>query len=165
MLEERETESSKERSSEMYRKLAVPLDGSALAECVLPHVKAIARGCSIREVVLLRAIEPLPVEDSVDWNHSAAQKGTTKVAEEYLAKIQADLIKEGLTVRSEVLLGKAGEAISEFVERNDVDLVAIATHGRSGITRWAFGSVADKLVRSSSVPVLVVRPEYPQSGT
>jgi nucleotide-binding universal stress UspA family protein len=101
----------------------------------------------------------------VDWNHSAAQKGTTKVAEEYLAKIQADLIKEGLTVRSEVLLGKAGEAISEFVERNDVDLVAIATHGRSGITRWAFGSVADKLVRSSSVPVLVVRPEYPQSGT
>jgi len=165
MPEERETESNKERSGEMYRKIAVPLDGSALAECVLPHVKAIARGCGIREVVLLRAIEPLPVEDSVDWNHGAAEKTIIKVTEDYFARIQADLSKEGLTVRCEVLTGKAGEAITEFVERNDIDLIAIATHGRSGITRWAFGSVADKLVRSSSVPVLVVRPEYPQSGT
>ncbi|MFP3879417.1 MAG: universal stress protein [Dehalococcoidia bacterium] len=149
----------------MYRKMAVPLDGSELAECVLPHVKAIARGCSIAEVVLLRAVEPVPVETPPAWDFEAVQKATTKVAEDYLAKVQADLSKEGLTVRSQVLMGKAGEAITEFVERNGVDLIAIATHGRSGITRWAFGSVADKLVRFSSVPVLVIRPERSQSGT
>ncbi|MFO7996764.1 MAG: universal stress protein [Dehalococcoidia bacterium] len=59
----------------------------------------------------------------------------------------------------------SADAITEFVERNEVDLITIATHGRSGITRWAFGSVADKLMRLSSVPVLVIRPEHPQSGT
>ncbi|MFO7996767.1 MAG: hypothetical protein R6U93_06490 [Dehalococcoidia bacterium] len=93
----------------MYRKMAVSLDGSALAECVLPHVRAMARGCTIGEVVLLRAIEPLSVVDAVDWNFDAAQKAIKKVAEDYLAKIQADLGKEGLTVSSQVLMGKAAD--------------------------------------------------------
>ena len=148
----------------MYQKMVVPLDGSALAECVLPHVKAIAVGCGVEEVMLLRVVEPVPVETPPAWDFDAEQKAAVKAAEEYLAKIKAELSKEGLNVRSEVLMGKAGEAITEFAERNEADLIALATHGISGITRWVFGSVADKLVRSSSAPVLLIRPQGCESG-
>lgn len=148
----------------MYRKMVVPLDGSELAECVLPHVKAIAAGCGIGEVVLLRVVEPIPVEAPPAWDYEAVQKASKKAAEEYLTKIKADLVKEKLNVSIEVFVGQPGEAITGFVESSGADLIAIATHGRSGITRWVFGSVADKLVRSCCVPVLLVRAPR-ESGT
>jgi nucleotide-binding universal stress UspA family protein len=149
----------------MYRKMVVPLDGSELAECVLPHVKAIGTGCGVREVVLLRVVEPIPVEAPPAWDYEAVQKANAEVAEEYLTKTKTDLAKAGLNVSMEVLRGKPGDAITEFVENDEADLIAIATHGRSGITRWVFGSVADKLVRSCSVPILLIRPPRSESAT
>ena len=143
----------------MYKKILVPLDGSALAECVLPHVKAIGVGCGVEKVVLLRVVEPIPAETPATIDFEAVQKAGVKAAEKYLAKTKAKLSKRGLNIEAKVLTGRPAEIISEFAQRNKVDLVAIATHGRSGISRWIFGSVADKIVRSSSVPVLLVKPE------
>lgn len=148
----------------MYQKILVPLDGSKLAECVLPHVKAIARGCGIREVVIVRVVEPIPPEAPPAMDFDAVQKAAAKAAEEYLAKIKAELSKEGLNVEAKVLTGKAAETITDFAQHNKVDLVAIATHGRSGFSRWVFGSVADKLVRSSHAPVLLIRPDGCEAG-
>jgi len=144
--------------SEMYQRILVPLDGSELAECVLPHVKAIAKGCNIGEVVLLEVVEPPPAWAAEGIDFYAVQNASVEAAKEYLSKVQSQLSSEGFNVRSEVLVGKAAETIIEFSQQNAVDLVAIATHGRSGISRWVFGSVADKLVRSSSVPLLLIRP-------
>jgi nucleotide-binding universal stress UspA family protein len=87
-----------------------------------------------------------------------------KAAEEYLARIQARLTKEGLSIETKVLTGRPAETITDFAQRERVDLIALATHGRSGVSRWVFGSVADRLVRSSSVPVLLVRPKGFESG-
>lgn len=148
----------------MYQKILVPLDGSALAECVLAHVKAVAKGCGTTEVVLLEVIEPLPAWAAEGINFDAVQNANVRAAEAYLTKIQAQLSSEGFNVRSEILRGRPAEAITEFAQRNAVDLIAIATHGRSGISRWVFGSVADKLVRSSFVPVLLIRPRDSESG-
>jgi nucleotide-binding universal stress UspA family protein len=138
--------------------MLVPLDGSELAECVLPHVKAIAKGCNVGEVVLLEIVE-LPSSWTAEGiDYYAVQNANMRAAKEYLAKVQTQLSSEGFNVRSEVLTGRVADTIMEFGEKNSVDLIAIATHGRSGIGRWVFGSVADKLLHSSNVPVLIVRP-------
>ena len=142
----------------MYKKILIPLDESELAECVLPHVIAIAKGCGVGEVVLLEVMENMPTWAAAEIDFDAVQKANIGVAKEYLAKVQAQLSKEGLKVSSEVLTGRPAEVISEFAHKNAVDLVAVATHGRSGMSRWVFGSVADKLVRSLSIPVLLIRP-------
>jgi nucleotide-binding universal stress UspA family protein len=78
-------------------------------------------------------------------------------ADRYLDRIQRRLIAKGLSVRTEVLMGNPAEAIVEYASRNGVDLIIMSSHGRSGISRWASGSVADKVFRSSGVPVLMVR--------
>jgi nucleotide-binding universal stress UspA family protein len=148
----------------LYEKILVPLDGSALAECVLPHVKAIAAGRGTGQVVLLRVVEPLPAGTPPAIDFELVQKAGVKAAEEYLARIKAELSKEGLNVEAKVLTGRPAETITEFAQRNKVDLITLATHGRSGISRWVFGSVADKLVRSSSAPVLLIRPKGFESG-
>lgn len=149
----------------MYKKILVPLDGSELAECVLPHVKEVAAGHGEGKVMLLRIVEPLPAGTPPAVDFEVVRKAGVKAAEDYLAGIQAKLNREGLAVETKVLTGRPAETISEFAQREKVDLLTLATHGRSGIRRWVFGSVADKLVSSSSVPVLLIRPEGFESRT
>jgi nucleotide-binding universal stress UspA family protein len=148
----------------MYKKILVPLDGSELAEVVLPHVKEIAAGYGEGKVMLLRIVEPLPAGTPPAVDFEVVQKAGAKAAEEYLARMKAQLSKEGLNVEAKVLIGRPAETIIEFAQRNKVDLITLATHGRSGITRWVLGSVADRLVHSSSIPVLLIRPKGFESG-
>jgi len=148
----------------MYKKILVPLDGSELAECVLPHVKAVASGSDAGKVILLRIVEPLPAGTPPAVDFEVVRQAGMKVAEHYLAGMQAKLSKEGLAIETKVLTGRPAETITDFAKHEKVDLIALATHGRSGISRWVFGSVADRLVRSSSVPILLIRPEGFASG-
>ncbi len=169
----------------MYRRIMVPLDGSKLAECVLPHVTATARGCGTEEVILVSVTERVPVRQTWrDTSVSLSQKmldlsvGTSvpapdmpqdqpvfvgavgrmyKQAQRYLDRIAKQLRKEGISVRTEVLLGRPAEEIVGYAANNEIDLIIIATHGRSGISRWVMGSVADRVIRSVCVPVLMVR--------
>jgi nucleotide-binding universal stress UspA family protein len=154
----------------MYKKILVPLDGSELAECVLPHVESIARGCGAQNVVFLRVVEPvhLPVGTLSDGGEVFAEQDAErirtqtglinkKIAEKDLSDLVSRTKYDGVTVQSEVIMGKAAESIAEYATKNSVDLIAIATHGRSGISRWAWGSVADRVLRSACVPVLMVR--------
>jgi nucleotide-binding universal stress UspA family protein len=147
----------------MYSKILVPLDSSELAECGLEYVKRTASPGGVTEVILLRVVEPIFSYDASAW----AQAGYTvtevqnknKVrAKEYLSQIAARLTSEGITTRIEVVEGRAAEAIMDYAEKNNVDLIIMSTHGRSGISRWAFGSVADRVLRHSVVPVLSVVP-------
>ncbi len=140
----------------MYKKILVPLDGSELAECVLPHVKAIALG-SGGKVTLVRVVEPAPagIPPAVE---SELQKAGIKAAEDYLARIKAELVKQRLNVETKVLTGRAAEALVDFAQREKVDVIIMATHGRSGVRRWVFGSVADRVLHYSSAPILLIRP-------
>ncbi len=148
----------------MYKKIMVPLDGSKLAECVFPHLETVVKGCKSPEVIIVQAVEPL----SVPYGREVAKftsleqvqafETHQKVeADKYLKEIVARLRKTGVNVRADVIYGKAGEALSDYATKSDVDLVIIATHGRSGISRRVWGSVAGRLVHSVSVPVLMVR--------
>jgi nucleotide-binding universal stress UspA family protein len=153
----------------MYEKIMVPLDGSALAECVLPHVEAIAKGCFAKELLLLRVIEPervysasnYPMDPSLATSRESERR---KFAEDYLKQIADRLTGTGAKCRIKVILGRVAESLVDYCVKNDVDLIIIATHGRSGITRWVRGSVADKILRSSKIPVMMVRAPGTESG-
>jgi nucleotide-binding universal stress UspA family protein len=150
----------------MYKKIMVPLDGSELAECVLPHVETIARGCQISTVVLARVVDPgLPPSSLVpdgefgllktDWDQ--LKKSRRTIAEDYLKELKSRLNYNGAKVESKVLVGSVSETLADYATKNNVDLILIASHGRSGITRWVMGSVADRVLRSACVPVLMIR--------
>jgi nucleotide-binding universal stress UspA family protein len=154
----------------MYKKIMVPLDGSKLAECVFPHLETIVKGCKAAEVIIVEAVEPLSVPYGREVAHftsleqvKAFETHQKVEAEKYLKETVARLKKTGVNAKAAVVFGKASEALSDYANKNDVDLVIIATHGRSGVSRWVWGSVADRLVRSVSAPVLIVRaPGYVQ---
>jgi nucleotide-binding universal stress UspA family protein len=147
------------------RSLIVPLDGSKTAESVLPHVETLAkqRGADLVNVILIRVIEePFITSDypEPDWNaHIKRIREHFKTeAENYLAGVEKRLAAAGLKVGSEVLLGKPADAIIDYAKQNHPNLIVIATHGNSGINRWEYGNVADKVLRGVSSPVFMVRP-------
>ena len=146
----------------MYQKIMVPLDGSDLAECVLPHAEAIAMGCEVKNVTFVRVVEPLHLPSSSEWvptpeERERIESSHRSEAQDYLTKLVGRLKYDGVDLQSEVIMGKAAESLADYAEKNGVDLIVIATHGRSGVSRWVWGSVADRILRSACVPVLMVR--------
>jgi nucleotide-binding universal stress UspA family protein len=144
----------------MYQKILVPLDGSAFSECVLEHVKNIAGGCKVPEVVLAFVVEPVnPGMYEMPGNFiEDIQKQSIAAGEEYLKKAAGKLVSEGIAATWIALRGNVSEAILDYVRNNGVDMVIMSTHGRSGIARWAMGSVADRVARQATVPVMLVSP-------
>ena len=163
----------------MYKRILVPLDGSKLAECALPHAEELAKGCGAEEILLLSVTEqvrgraqaltgddPYPGYDP--GIHSAVPKMTASFgnkdigkkdiqAQKYLDRVAKRLKDKGIKVRTEVLFWPPAEAIAAYAARNDVNVIVMSSHGRSGLSRWSHGSVADKVLRSACVPVLMVR--------
>ena len=145
----------------MYKRILVPLDGSELAECVFPHVEAIAKGCGVDSVVLLRVLDTFvssAVEAYLNEEQRREADERAKITmKEYLNEVVGRINLDGVEIQKRLITGRPAESIAEYATENDVDLIAIATHGRSGISRWAWGSVADRILRSTCVPVLMVR--------
>ena len=142
----------------MYKKIMAPLDGSEFSECSLVHVKALACGCQVPEVVLLSVVEQgLGVYVPSDIEKKAQAEST-----DYLSKLadglRNDLKKYGVAVKTAVVLGNPAETILDYTDENQVDLIIMSTHGSSGVSRWLLGSVTDKVVRHSPVPVFVISP-------
>lgn len=148
----------------MYKKIMVPLDGSKLAECVLPHVETVVRGANNPDLVFVQAVEPIAipygreVSEVTSIDKLKALEGHHRVdAEKYLNEIGARFENSGAKIRLEVINGKAAEALADYANKNKVDLVILASHGRSGMGRLVWGSVADRLLHSINAPVLIVR--------
>ncbi|MFC2057054.1 universal stress protein [Chloroflexota bacterium] len=146
----------------MYQHILVPLDGSELAECVIPHVKSISVGCAVVRVTLIRGVGPLHIRGGLETHISAEEREriesqATESAIEYLEKVATQLKDEGVAVGVEVVRGDVVNTLIEYANKNGVDLIMIATHGRGGISRWVWGSVTDRVLRSACVPVMMVR--------
>ena len=157
----------------MYSKIMVPLDGSELAECVMPHVEAITTGCKITNVVFVRVVAPiqlpvrLPAQGELGFQEKdrrEMEEQRKKTAEAYLEKIVQKTALKGTVLSYEVLEGQVAETLAEWAEQNGADLIIIASHGRSGVGRWVMGSVADRLLRSVCVPVMMIRAPGCESG-
>jgi nucleotide-binding universal stress UspA family protein len=163
----------------MYKRILIPLDGSKLAECAIPHALQLAKGCHTEEIFLISVTEqvrgraqalkgddPYPGYDP--GIHSAVPSITVSFgnkdvgkkdiqAQRYLDRIAKRVEAKGIKVRTEVLFWPPAEAIAAYAERNDANIIVMSSHGRSGPSRWAHGSVTDKVLRISRVPVLMVR--------
>ena len=153
----------------MSERILIPLDGSEVGETALRYVQGLvsrlAPGETV-EITLFHVITTLThAVDirggaggiSVPYTESELESMKSK-AMEYLNEVGAGLIAKGATVMFKVAVGKApAEEIIKAEEEVNADLVAMSTHGRTGISRWAFGSVTDKVLRAGKVPVLMVR--------
>jgi nucleotide-binding universal stress UspA family protein len=147
----------------MYRRILVPLDGSELAERELKHAQAIIGENPLVTLVLLRVSEPLLTASyyltggAEVW--MSVEEQAKKDAIQYLSGV-ADRVKStGVTkVRTVVLTGQPDDQILNYLEHHRVDLVIMSTHGQSGVSRWLAGSVAERIMRHSSIPVLIIPP-------
>lgn len=146
----------------MYKKILVPLDGSALAECVLPHVEAIGKGCGAEQIFLVRVIkqvDPPPAAKirftEKDIKQFEADKES--MAWDYLDALVERLDYDWTQVTAKVLRGHIAVQIVDYAKQNGAELIIIATHGRSGIGRWVWGSNADRILRTSTTPILMIR--------
>ncbi|MFI5338846.1 MAG: universal stress protein [Candidatus Methylomirabilales bacterium] len=143
----------------MFRKILVPLDGSALAEAILPRATELAKDLGA-ELLLLR-VAMAHVFPGVDPTEEEVR--VVREAEEYVEALADKLAEKGARIRTAVRYGTAAAEIIAHIAANEVDLVAMSTHGRSGLSRLVMGSVAEEVVRNAGVPVLLSRaPGKPQ---
>ena len=153
----------------MFKNILVPLDGSDVAEVVLGTTKGLAKALGAR-VSLIRVVDtsaitrtvmPASADESVVVSDlsiiNQAVEAELKEAKDYLARVATGFSADGIEVSTQVRQGVAGEEIIEAIEEEHIDVAMVATHGRSGIKRTIFGSVADHLIRESGKPVLVIK--------
>jgi nucleotide-binding universal stress UspA family protein len=156
----------------VYSKILVPLDGSKLAEVVLPYVVELARRFD-SEVTLIQVVAPFSklvaetMPGAIEPTGAAAGVGVEAASEalkaeredagSYLAKVAKRLKGRQIKVRAEIVEGVAGDTIVEYAHGHAMDLIAMSTHGRSGLLRLVFGSAADQVLRQAGTPVLLIR--------
>jgi nucleotide-binding universal stress UspA family protein len=145
----------------VYKKILVPLDGSELAECALPHVINLAKKDPASEVTLLNVIKvELQARSAGFLDINAIRAELFSGSRKYLAGVESRIASEGITVKTESLEGNwPDETISEYAYKNGMDIIVIATHGYTGMKKLMFGSVALSILHDSHVPVLLIRPE------
>ena len=153
----------------MFEKILVCLDGSSLAEQILPH--ATEQALRFGSKVVLLQVVPIPstvyflaapggLPSGLVQNVLSDEiQRAVNSAQDYLERVAQPLRKRGLDLECVTLLGTPGAAIISYAETNEVNLIAIATHGHGGLKRLVFGSVADHVLKESPVPLLLVRPQ------
>ena len=142
----------------MYKRALLPLDGSMVAETIVPFVLQIA-GPLDMEIMLLRVVVPPPPIAIDERDSSVAHVDKLRIdAEEYLNAIAAELRAKGLRVDTQVRIGdNAVEEILTGARDVGADLIAMTTHGRGGLGRLLFGSVAEAVLRQADIPVFLMR--------
>ena len=136
------------------KRILVPLDGSELSEKVLAHIEILAKRADV-ETTLLRAV---PFFWPSEFKHVREMGDKMdKEASDYLFAINAQLGEKGIKAEVCVDEGNVPEVICDFAREKSVDLIAMSTHGRGGVKRWALGSVANKVIQAAPVPVLLYR--------
>lgn len=137
----------------MFKRILVPLDGSELAEGIIPLVEQLAK-IHQGEVTLLRVAlaHTFPGVDPSDHELRVVNE-----AEEYLAKVEAKLKGVGVKVNSVVCYGHDAQEIVERAKFGNFELIAMSTHGRTGLGQFVLGSVASKVIHTATIPILLFR--------
>jgi nucleotide-binding universal stress UspA family protein len=149
----------------MFTRIVVPLDGSKLAESALPQATDLARLCGA-ELRLVRVVDFMTLEKTGAYGLALEYAPPQDVfdvemeeADSYLREVAATLRTSGFTVTTEILRGRVAQVLADIGQPGD--LVVMASHGRGGLSRWFLGSVAEDLVRRSTVPVMLIRAQQP----
>ena len=150
----------------MYRRILVPLDGSSRAEEALPHALLVARCSDSPSITLIQVVTTAIIAVAADPMSPAGAEATAAMqaleagenaAAGYLKEVAARPDLQGISVQTEVIEGNPGPEIVRYAHENGTDLIVMSTHGRSGLSRLVFGSVADQVLREAGVPILLIR--------
>lgn len=153
----------------MFKKILVCLDGSELAEQILPYV--IEQAKYFKSTVVLLHVTPEPVIEAPGIPGEPGYPIQTKsmlqgmerdiiCSKEHLDNLALRFKKKGIRTKCEILEGLAGESIIKYAKANSINLIALVTHGRSGVGRMILGSTADFVIRESGLPILIIRPQH-----
>ena len=144
-----------------YKHILVPLDGSELAEIALDEAMGLAEACGAEVTLLHAVLNPAEHVINLDTDHPihldqqwASQKAP---AQDYLNNVRRRINRDGVTINTIVELGSAAETIMDYAREKSIDLIVMATRGRSGLQRFVLGSVTGRVMRHASMSVLVVR--------
>lgn len=143
----------------MYHTILVPLDGSKRAEAILPHVQDLAERYSAT-VILIQVVEPTPFTVGFEMPYAVLREEyerQIRQAESYLADQQKEFREKGIQARSSVVSGPIVDAIIQAAEQEGADLIALASHGRSGLSQVFYGSVAAGVLHRIDRPLLLIR--------
>lgn len=171
----------------MLQKILVPLDGSEFAECVIPYVEELCQRCDPVEIVLMQVVRlpsgrtpagetirpllydfpivrlpdpPPEVRTALHATYREQELASAKAqVEAALLPVAQRFCDSGAFTRIAVGFGRPAVQIVEFAERQKMDIIVLSTHGRSGLSRWVFGSVTEKVLRGTHLPILLVRPD------
>ncbi len=150
----------------MYEKILIPLDGSAVGEAALPVIEdLVAKLTPVFkvEITLLQVVSSLThwvvageASAPVPYTETELQMIKQR-ATDYLDKAGEGLKNKGAILNKKVVIGAAAEEIIKAADEINASLIAMSTHGRSGFSRWAFGSITNKVLRAGNVPILTVK--------
>jgi nucleotide-binding universal stress UspA family protein len=144
----------------VLKRILVPLDGSVIGEAAIPFTEALGKAL-YAELVLYHVVEPVTTWAGygveVGYNIPQDSESRKVSALAYLEGVRKRLTEKGLITTIEVEAGRAADLIIDYAKSKPIDIIAMSTHGRSGIGRWVFGSVTDKVLHSGDAAVLVVR--------
>ena len=144
----------------MYKTILVPVDGSKRAEAILLHVEELVQRYEAK-VVFVRVLEPIPYVSGPEGTPVAIREQELELrrkdAERYLKAREGEFREKGIEAKGVVYQGPVVEAITNAAEREEADLIAIASHGRSGLTQCFYGSVAAVVLHRADRPLLVIR--------
>lgn len=140
-----------------FNKILLPLDGSELAEKALAPAVALAEAFSA-EIVLLRVVVPLSIKLDPDL-YQRVIDGGQKEAKRYLSGIQLRWLFSTVSVKGETVVGKAADLILTYAQEDGIDLIVMSSHGRSGLSRWVYGSVADKVLHKAACSLAIIHPQ------
>lgn len=144
----------------MFEHLLVPLDGSKLAEVALPMATAVAQKFHSKITLVTAVHLPYYVGDGLDFAevYGRISQNMEDEAKEYLQQKQKALLALGVRTNLEIVIGQPpADAILQTAKQQNIDTIVMSTHGRGGLMRWVFGSVADLVLRNAPVPVLLAR--------
>jgi nucleotide-binding universal stress UspA family protein len=151
-----------QNASSRYQKIAVPLDGSGWSERAIPHAVDIARHNENAELILLHVFKP-PASDYTDLISLAGQNDQIdqmrEQVKQYFVGLRNELRHQHINARVQMIEGVGvAHLVCDYVNDEGVDLLVLSTHGRTGLGRFLFGSVAHKIVQCVKVPVLLIHP-------
>ena len=161
---------SPEVANIQFKKVLITLDGSSFSETPISYIEELTKGIEIEtEVTLLQVIEPpivpsygsRPINPKWGKYRDELWSETQQQATKYLENMQATLKGRGIKTKLQIIQGDVAKNIIQTAKTEKVDLIAMATHGRTGVSHWVYGSIANKIIEDSPQPIMLVRPSQP----
>jgi len=138
----------------MYKRILIPLDTTSSDEAILTHIRPLARLMKV-QIILIHVADGFGARFQEQLNLEDSQE--IREDRQYLKDIEAQLVKEGFSVKSYLAAGDPADGILAIAEKENCDLIAMATHGHRGVTDLVLGSVADNIRHRTSIPILMIR--------